>query len=402
MLRPPFLGLALAAWGLGQAPAQPPRLIPDDGTPDNPTEPRARSGTDAAPQPRTPTEGSTDSDPHRLDITRPYAVFPQAGAWMICAASYTGPTAPTLAVQLAEQIRTKHHMPAYIFNRADEERRRMMTTRMEDEERAARLAAEQGWVLPRRHWSIRIEEQCAVLIGGTNGGWSDMDDAGSFQKKVRKWPLPELHLDNGLDPYDHALGVKREEIADHGLTITNTPKRREQLEVLANNRINPFTTSFVIRNPSLPHDNKPVNRYDPAWEKFNAYEDYSLLKCPKPWTLAIKEYLGNRVVQPQAESSGFLEKIGLGGSRVGSSLSAAGTSAHELAHFLRQLGFPAYVLHTRNSSIVTVGAFESMKDPDMERTADRLARFSFKRKDTGAGYDLGLFPKPIPMEVPHP
>ena len=39
---------------------------------------------------------------------------------------------------------------------------------------------------------------------------------------------------------------------------------------------------------------------------------------------------------------------------------------------------------------------------EMERVADRLNRFSFKRQDTGKGYDLGLFPKPIPMEVPHP
>jgi hypothetical protein len=394
MLRPVALGLAAAAglWS-ARAAAQPPQFIPDDGTPDTPA-PRAPEA------PRPPAE---PDEPRRIDITRPYAVIPQAGEWMICAASYTGPTAPTLAVQLAEQIRTKHHLPAYIFNRADEERRRMMATRIEEEERAIRIAHEQGWELPRRRRSVHIDEQCAVLIGGTNGGWSDMDAASSYLKKVRTWPLPELHLDNGLDPYDHAIGaIRNTQNDDQGPSITNQPRRREVVAIKANNRINPFSTSFVIRNPSMPHDNKPVNRYDPAWEKFNAYEDYSLLKCPRPWTLAIKEYVGNRVVQTEAQSGGFLEKIGLGGGRVGASLSAAGSSAHELADFFRKLGFQAYVLHTRNSSIVTVGAFESTKDPEMERTADRLARFTFKRKDTGTNYDLGLFPRPIPMEVPHP
>ena len=50
---------------------------------------------------------------------------------------------------------------------------------------------------------------------------------------------------------------------------------------------------------------------------------------------------------------------GLGG-RTGEALGAAGLQAHELARFLRTpqlgLGFEAYVLHTRNKSVVTVGA----------------------------------------------
>jgi hypothetical protein len=393
MLRLVCLGLAVAGFNSARAAAQP-RFIPDDGTPDTPasTGPATPRAPGSPPEPEQPRE----------DITKPYAVIPQAGEFLICTASYTGPTAPTLAVQLAEQIRTKHHMPAYIFNRADEERRTMLAARMQEEERTHQIAAEQGFDLPRRRWNIRVEEQCAVLIGGTNGGWSDMDSASAILKKVRSWPLPELHLDNGLDPYAYVYGAERKDVPDQGLNITNQPRRREIVTDMKKRPVNPFLTGFVIRNPTLPREDKQVKRYDPAWEKFNEYEDYNLLKCPRPWTLAIKEYLGNRVVQPQTQSGSFLEKLGLGSGRVGASLSAAGNSAHELADFLRKLGFQAYVLHTRNSSIVTVGAFESMKDPEMERTVDRLARFSFTRKDTGARYDLGLFPKPVPMEVPHP
>src|SRR5579885_1903510 len=122
-----------------------------------------------------------------VDITAPYAVTAQAGEWMICAHSYMGPNAPTLARQLVEEIRQKQHMPAYILNRANAERRRMQ----EEYERVCRACQEQGVPRPRRRIS-RVEEQCAVLIGGPGAGWSSCDDASSFLKKVRQWPLPVL------------------------------------------------------------------------------------------------------------------------------------------------------------------------------------------------------------------
>src|SRR5207244_2318331 len=55
----------------------------------------------------------------------PYPITPDAGAWLICAASYFGPDAPELARQLVVQIRAKHNLAAYVFNHADEERRKM-------------------------------------------------------------------------------------------------------------------------------------------------------------------------------------------------------------------------------------------------------------------------------------
>jgi hypothetical protein len=311
---------------------------------------------------------------------------------MICAASYMGPNAPTLACQLAEQIRSKHHVPAYIFNRAQEERRR----EQEEYERACRAAQEQGIPVLRRRF-LKIQEQCAVLIAGPKGGWSDADAASSYMKKVRQWPLPELHLDNGLPAYDMQLRVRPD---------PHDPKmgKAEPDGV----PINPFQTCFVTRNPTVPQAAKPQNKFDPYWKKLNANEDYSLLKCPKLWTLVVKEYIGAAAVQPRSESSSFLDKIGLGGLRMGEGISAAGLQAHHLAEFMKKLGFEAYVLHTRTSSIVTIGGFDSLQDPEMERTQDRLSRLSFRADPTSANAaqfahtNLELFPRAMPMEVPRP
>ncbi len=333
------------------------------------------------------------------DVTAPYAVTPQAGTWLICAHSYMGPHAPDLARQLTEVIRNKHHMPAYIYNHANAERRRMQ----EEYERACRAAAERGIPLPAgptlpgqpgagpRRRVIRVEEQCAVLIGGPGAGWSTIEDASSFLKKVRGWPLPELHLDprTGMSPYDMKLTAKP------------IPGNNKELKVVPDGKpINPFETSFTIHNPTVPQAAREQNKFDPLWTKLNADEDYSLLKCNQAWTLAVKEYQGGAPVVPRSESSAFLDKL-FGSHQVGESLSLAGAQAHALAEFLTKLGFKAYVLHTRNSSVVTVGAFRGIDDPEMARTQDRLARFSFKKAD-GSSAGIDLWQRPMPMEVPHP
>jgi hypothetical protein len=314
---------------------------------------------------------------------------------MICAASYMGPAAPSLACQLAEQIRTKHKVAAYVFNRANEERRRMQ---QEEYDRACKAAAEQGIPMPRRRQLAQIEEQCAVLIGG----WPEVDGASSYMKKVRQWPLPELHLDErltaaGLRPYDMILKI------GHNPTAEKKP-----LSVEDSVPVNPFQSCFVTRNPVVPPAPKVQAKFDPAWKKLNAHEDYSLLKSPKPWTLVVKDYVGTAAVIPQAESSSFLDKVGLGSLKPGDCITAAGFQAHHLAEFLTKLGFKSYVLHTRTNSIVTVGEFESPQDPEMERTQNQLARLSFKADPRSpnanlfAPKTLELFPRAIPMEVPHP
>jgi hypothetical protein len=334
----------------------------------------------------------SQATPREIDITQPYAITPQAGTWLICAGSYMGPNAPKLAVQLAEEIRTKHHMPAYILNRANEERRKMQ----EEYDRVCRAAAAQGIPAPSRRRLYKIEEQCAVLIAGPGAGWPGVDDANRFMKKVRQWPLPVLRLENGLPAYDMKFHMK---VGADGKSGRPEPEGEP---------VNPFVTCFVSRNPTVPLPSKPQNKFDPSWKKLNADEEYSLLNCRKAWTLVVKDYGGAMLIQPRAESSGFLDKIGLGGLRPGEGLGAAGLQAHQLAELLTKVGFKAYVLHTRTSSIVSVGEFDSLDDPEMLRTQDRLSRLSFKADPNHpnaarfAQANLELFPRAMPMEVPRP
>ena len=71
-----------------------------------------------------------------------------------------------------------------------------------------------------------------------------------------------------------------------------------------------------------------------------------------------------------------------------------------------RLKFDAYVLHTRTSSVVSVGGFAGPDDPEVERLRVRVG--SLQRQIAAAATDptkkdpLGLFPTPVPIMVPHP
>jgi hypothetical protein len=302
------------------------------------------------------------------------AAAPEAGEWMICAAHYSGPDAPELARQVVSDLRDNHGLPAYVFNHAAQERSK------QEEEHRKLQERYPGVKLPRRY--VRVQEECAVLIGGYKG----FDDATEGLKKVKQLPLPKLSL--GEDKTAYQL-ITIYEPAPNGKGFI--PKRAP---------LNPYANAMVVRNPTVPAPRKPVAKFDPAWKQFNAGEEYSLLKCRKRYTLVVKEYQGAAIVPAQGSTASLLKMLGLGKGEV---LSAVGEQAHALAQFLRdpRLGFTAYVLHTRTSSIVTVGEFDSLDDPEFQSLQRRVAALKFQSGRPGEADPIGLMAHPAPMEVPH-
>jgi hypothetical protein len=243
-----------------------------------------------------------------------------------------------------------------------------------------------------RRKTVRIPDQCAILIGG----FKDFDAATAYLPEIRKLPLPELKLSGGKCPYDMMLA----NVYDPQKHVTTG----KQVQV----PVNPFASAMVVRNPSVPSNVQQKQKFDPLWVKFNEGEDYSLLKCSKPWTLIVKEYASAAILQggPKTGSTGFLASLGLGGDESSDRLGASAKQAHELAKFLRdrRFGFETYVLHTRRSSVVAVGAFDGPNDPEMARTAERLKKLTslgFK-SNMVAGDPIGLRTEPVPFEIPRP
>lgn len=293
---------------------------------------------------------------------------PESGNWLVCCASYTGPEAVDMANQCAMIIRSRDHLPAYVINYGEQERKKR-TAEIEQE-----LKLNPDARMPRR--TTRIPDQCAVVVGG----FATIDAARTALDKIKQLAAPEIKLSEGKVNSDVvSLYVP---VPGKGVEI-----RRET--------VNPFTRSFVTRNPTVPNTVPPAPKVDPFLKKLNSEETYSLLRSSKKWTLVVKDYRGATMVQPTANgapSSGFLEKIGF--AKNSDTLNACGMQAHETARVLRKLEFDAYVLHTRTNSMVTIGGFDREDDPKMQQVAAHLARLNLG--------PLDLNPKPIPMEIPRP
>ncbi len=308
---------------------------------------------------------------------------------MICAAYFNGPTAPDLARQMVLQIRSGRHVPAYVFNYAEEERKKAQE--LVDQQRQALPfdappdGADRVVPLPRRHVVVNVEEQCAVLIGG----YPDEDTAHKALLDVKKWPAPHLTVQEGREPFTWVAYDQGKEVV-----------------------LNPFEKmSMVVRNPSVPHDDAAPDRTkDKFLLTLNAGEEYSMLRCPGKYTLAVKEYVGLSMVKPeQAESSGLMKMIGFGNRHEGDSLAMAANNAHELAKALEKslgkTGIQPYVLHTRTTSVVSIGAFNSPDDPGIQAVAQQLpagSRCARAKDDPTKKDPLGLFPTPVLVPVPHP
>lgn len=305
------------------------------------------------------------------DPSKEYRIVPEAGPWMICVHSYTGSNARALAHELVLLIRRRDNLNAYLFDRSEQQR--------QEQEQFLNSLDPQG--SPRRR-RVNIEDQCAVLVGG----YPDMETARRALDGIKKMPPPE-----------------NEKLMDRFTVLAPAEEGGRQGE-LKGTFLNPFLTSFVTRNPTLPHEAKQVDKAnDPFLKRLNADEDYSLLKCKQPFTLAVKEYPGTSVIQAgsSAQSGSFLSMLGLG-SKSGDVLSASAMTAHNLAEVLRKMKFDAYVLHTRHSSVVTIGGFDGEDDKRLQETYQRLQLLVQNNIKANKTDTLQLMPQPILMRVPRP
>lgn len=315
-----------------------------------------------------------------------YPVTPQVGEWLILVQSYTGEGSEKLAEDLATSLRTEYKpaLPAYVFNRAEEERQKERERIRAIKQHREQLAQREGmpkdtkWEPIRTH---KIEDSYAVMIGG----WKDMETARKALEHIRKLKAPAqkfMHQGRYLAP--PADGSKARDEVYGGL--------------------NPFLTAFVVHNPMLPTPVDPEKGKLQNLKEFNADESFSLLKCRKPWTLMVKTYTGAvRLASATDTKNSFVDKL-TGTAKPGQILNASASQAHQLAEVLKQLrddkkqmvvNTDVYVLHTETASYVCVGGFDRPDDPSLVQYQKRLANLNL------GGLDV-LNAKPMPMPVPKP
>jgi hypothetical protein len=220
----------------------------------------------------------------------------------------------------------------------------------------------------------RIEEQCAVLVGG----YPDMDSAHRALEQIRN-----LVPARNIKPADFG-DVK----LNYMLVIHKDERSGEQAP------INPFKAAFVVHNPAAAAERPAeASKLDLAvLRRLNEGESYSLLNSKKPLTLVVAQYLLPSPLEQRGKGGSILGKI----STKAGDMDPAAIPAHNLAEWLRKGNIDSYVLHTKNASIVTVGSYDNLQDPRLSAMKERWGNMSKNPQ-----YQmLNLFPQAVPMQVP--
>jgi hypothetical protein len=356
-------------------------------------------GLDRMPQPSSPATPSDSASPKSLreylsqsvdDLSKndDIAVKGEVGQYMVCVYWYSGPGASEMARNLVRVLRGDYKLPAYVFSKGAEERKAELQRAAEYVERERKRLIEAG--LPPdtkiRVPLTRYEIQVAVLVGG----YKDMDAARRAAEHFKSLP--------GMNEPEK-LGIQLHSEMIVGFDEKGNPSGRKQAYV------QPLAHGMPVRNPSLPSEHAsqaPTAEDMKLLRTLNADEPYSLLKCPKHYSLAVRQFSLGMEFQSKKASSTFMDKIGLGGlGSLGSKDDAAAVSAHNLAELLskaRVKGYKleTYVLHTKYCSYVLVGAFDKADDPQLLWLQQELPQLNSQLDPS-----IQLVARPVITVVPH-
>lgn len=179
----------------------------------------------------------------------------------------------------------------------------------------------------------------------------------------------------------------------------------------------PLSGAFFTLNPLLSPEEISKAKSDPLLVKINTGE-YSIMDNKGKYTLVVATFTGkSQTAVGDQKYKRLTENF-----KVSNSLGEAAESAWMAAKMLREgmvkgknegKKFDAYIYHDRHASYVTVGSFDSAKDPRIEQFAQLFgAKYSTtpEGKQVTIGESLPLPGRPLPLvfdpkpkliEVPH-
>jgi hypothetical protein len=250
------------------------------------------------------------------------------GPWLIIAASLEGEQAQSLAIELARELRQKHHLASYVLPKQFDYSQTVPGSGIEPNGRQRRM----------RHMHDERIDSYGVLIGD----FSSLDD-----------PSLKETLQQVKQLFPETL-AKQTESANSVSAFKKLMRSADQ------SAKPPMATAFVTRNPLLPEDFFQTPAVDSFVYKLNKNADHSLLKAKGRFTVRVATFRGadavvlqNSRTAQQATEKGATDQ-----------LEFAVVQANLMANVLRDAGFDAFEFHDRNSSIVTVGSFDSLGNED--------------------------------------
>lgn len=395
-------------------PAQPGGYVPPVGgfQPAGGTANPAGPGSTTAPAPLPHVE-----IPLALGPNHPRAVRPEHGQYFISVKSYSRPakenpndpgrSARDLAEALAAEIESTHRVRVYLFEYVSEEKKAQVVARAQALQRAAAFQASMeayrqksqlqgmeflGADTKIHYQTFNYRDQVAVLLGG----FATEQEALKALAAVKKWEKP-----------------KDESLMDGGAITGAGPDGKPMIQ---KGRLNPYPQAMVVPNPTIPRQAATAPGLDPFVVKLNDGRPYNLLKASRGWTLGVKSFSAPVTIQQHKDADGAAMRKMSGKASGADTLAAAAEQAEALAKALRAMKGPggqplnleAFVLHTRHSSIVTVGQFDGPNDPALLETRRVLMGMKFNTSKDERGSAVTAMGQQlfgdniVPIPVPRP
>lgn len=336
-----------------------------------------------------------------------YPLTEKEGPWLIHIGSFRGDESLEFAHRFAEETRSKYKYQTYVYSmneedaRQDREALRQLQLKTIGSETLAESTERQKFK------TVRVIKEFSVFVGS----FPDMERARTEAARIKEFDPPTsipsfgIHLYNepkaraNQDPEANTIG---------GIFGLRASTQSEEGKRLKQSLGNPYRQAFVVRNPVVTRkktptvtvQNKAAVPMDPTWAELNAKEKHSIFSCPKKWTIVVAKF------SPPTEVSPMNTSVVQVGSRtsnasLGKGIENAAETARKMAEILRDggKGYDAYVFHTRQYSLVTVGAFDHRYDPNMEQAWNILSQFAQQQTDEKSPFSL-LMKMPQPMQIP--
>lgn len=296
-----------------------------------------------------------------------YGLTQENGPWLIVAASFSGQGAAEQAEALADELRSRHRLAAYIHE---------MNFKL-GESAPGRGLDEYGAPVRRRFQRGDEVHELAVLIGD----FSAIDD-----------PNAQQMLDHVKTLQPNALNVEAEK-------TTQSMAKVRQLEDALLQKLGkskprgPMRQAFFTRNPLLPREYLVPKGVDSFVAKMNSGVEHSLLDCPGRYTVRVATFRGKSILQASATETPEVKSLwNRRKPDDDNPLVEAAENAHLLTEELRKHGWDAFEFHDRTESYVTIGAFDQVAQQLPDGRVIPVPGVEKIFKTFGANYDTPADP----------
>lgn len=324
------------------------------------------------------TSFAVENNPHKR-----YELTERHGPWMIMVATFSdikdpsfrtdGMSAEDAADKLVRELRSKD-IPAYVYAQGSKREKIETYDRLGNKDTRSYVAQ---------------NDMICVLAGNYDS--YDASNAQDTLAKIKKF--------------------KPKFLAD--------PKSGAVVRDAKDNKKGPFAGAFLTINPVRKPSDVVKKQVDQETKYFNSNIDYALISLKKRYTLRVATFTGKSAV-PIGSSKFTGKEANFDKSIFDSSsynLARAGEDAMQLTYAMRHKSpatyrafgvdhFDAYVYHDKVQSYVTVGGFDSDKDPEIKRLA-QLFMAKYKADEQTGEYALiaeslnlpGKDPKGAPVQT---